>query len=224
MKNLIVNADDFGYSKGINEGIIKGYKEGIITSSSLMVYGKAVKDAVEIAKKNPGLGLGLHFQIEDYDWNLLWQLKKVIAATLIEDTKKEFHNQIRLFKDLTGKNPDHIDGHHHVHRMPRVYQFVHSYCKKNNIPMRGDVNFIRSFFVDPHTKAITPKSLIDILKNLPDGNSELMCHPGFVTPDLKSSYSDERELELKTLISPEVKMEIKKLGIKLINWGDIKNL
>lgn len=222
MKSLIVNADDFGYSKGINEGIIKAFKEGIVTSTSLMIYGEAVKEAAELAKKNPDLGLGLHFQIENYDWNLLWQLKKVVAAISIDNTKKEFLKQIKLFKDLTGKMPDHIDGHHHVHKTPRIYQFIQSYCLKNDICMRGDVNFIHTFYGDPNIKAVSADSLIKILGNLPDGTSELMCHPGFVSSGLMSSYSKQREIELESLTSSRIIEEVKKLRIKLINWTGYK--
>ena len=221
MKRLIVNADDLGHSKGINEGIIKGYKDGIVTSTSLMVYGQAVDGAIDLIKKNPGLGVGLHFQIKDYDWNLLWNLKKVVAAILIEDTKKEFLNQIKIFQKLTDKMPDHIDGHYHVHRMPRIYRFIHAYGRENHIPLRGDVNFIRSFFGKSSNEAVTVGNLVGILRNLPDGISELMCHPGFVSVDLKSSYLKQREIELGTLTSPEIKRELKRLRIELIPWNKI---
>lgn len=221
MKRLIVNADDFGYAKGINEGIIKAYKDGIVTSISLMVNGKAVSHGVTLVKKNPKLGLGLHFQIEDDDLQVLWQTKRVIASVLIEKTKKEFLYQIETFKRLTGLSPDHIDGHHHVHKMPRIYPFIRRWCKENSIPYRGQINFIDSFFGMPSTEAISVTSLINILNNLPDGTSELMCHPGILSTDLKSSYSEQRELELKTLTSKNVVKEVKNLRIKLINWKDL---
>ncbi len=220
-KRLIVNADDLGYSIGVNEGIIKAHKEGVVTSTSLMVNGQAARHGVDLTKKNPRLGLGLHFQIEDNDLNLLWQAKRVISAVLIEKTKKEFLEQIRAFEQLTGKMPDHIDSHHHVHKLPRIFPFIKTWCKENGIPYRMQINFIDSFFGMPSTKQLSTENLISILKNIPHGVSELMCHPGIVTPDLKSSYSEQRELELKVLTSFRVKQEIKKLGIELINWKDV---
>ena len=214
-KRLIVNADDLGYSEGINEGIIKAHKEGIVTSTSLMVNGRAAKHGVNLAKKNPRLGLGLHFQVEDNDLNLLWQAQRVISVVLIEKTKKEFLEQVQAFKQLTDKMPDHIDSHHHVHKMPRIFPFIKTWCRKNRIPYRMQINFIDSFFGMPSTKQITVENLLSILGNLYPGVSELMCHPGLVTPDLKSSYSGQRELELKALTFPRVKQEIKRLGIDL---------
>lgn len=220
MKRLIVNADDLGYAQGINEGIIKAYREGIVTSTSLMVKGKAARDGARLATTHPKLGLGLHFQIEDFDWNFLWQLKKVVAAIFIERTKKEFINQVEIFKKLTGKTPDHIDGHHHVHRMPRIYQLIRSFCQKNKIPMRGQTNLISSFFQYPNAH-LTIRGLIKTLRNLPEGTSEIMCHPGFVSSDLKSFYRDEREIELQILTSPRIRQEIQRLQIKLISWKDV---
>jgi predicted glycoside hydrolase/deacetylase ChbG (UPF0249 family) len=220
MKKLIVNADDLGYAQGVNEGIIRAHKEGIVTSTSLMVKGADVLGGIELAMENPKLGLGLHFQIANDDWILLRQLKKAVAITLVEKTKQEFIYQVETFCKLTGKMPDHIDSHHHVHRLPRIYSFISSFCQKNHIPMRGQTNFIDSFFGMPTTKPLNLDNLVKILNGLPDGISELMCHPGVVSPDLKSTYSHEREIELQVLTSPKVKSEINKLKILLINWKD----
>ncbi|MBI4999163.1 ChbG/HpnK family deacetylase [Candidatus Gottesmanbacteria bacterium] len=58
MKRLIVNADDFGNTSGVNRGIIYGFKNGIITSTSLMVKRPEAEEAAKLAKENPGLGWG----------------------------------------------------------------------------------------------------------------------------------------------------------------------
>jgi predicted glycoside hydrolase/deacetylase ChbG (UPF0249 family) len=221
MRKLIINADDLGYAKGVNEGIIYSHKNGIVTSTSLMINGKAASQGVKLARQNPKLGLGLHFQIEDDDVQILWQIKRVIALALIGKTKKEFLNQVEKFKTLVGKLPDYIDSHHHVHKMPRIFPFIRNWCQEYNVPYRLKINFIDSFFGIPSTKAISVPYLVKILENLPDGKSELMCHPGFVSKDLKSSYSHQRELELDTLTSPEVKQKIRELKIKLINWKEL---
>lgn len=221
MKRLIVNADDLGYAEGVNEGIINAYKNGIVTSTSLMVSGRATSHGVRLTKQNPKLGLGLHFQIEDSDLQVVWQAKRAIAAVLIEKTQKEFLTQVETFKKLVGKLPDHVDSHHHVHATPRIFPFIRKWCQENDIPHRSKVNFIDSFFGMPSAKAISIGNLIKILNNLPEGTSELMCHPGVVTKDLKSSYSHQRELELKTLTSKKIKQVVEKLGIELINWKDL---
>src|SRR5271167_2252762 len=60
MKELILNADDFGYTTGVNEGIVRAHRDGILTSATLMANGPAFEDAVERAKSNPKLGVGCH--------------------------------------------------------------------------------------------------------------------------------------------------------------------
>ncbi|HYS44667.1 MAG TPA: ChbG/HpnK family deacetylase, partial [Geobacteraceae bacterium] len=63
MKELIINADDFGLSSGANRAIIKAWREGVLTSASLMVTGEAFDEAVALARENPGLQVGLHLTL-----------------------------------------------------------------------------------------------------------------------------------------------------------------
>ena len=215
MKKLIINADDLGYSSGINRGIIKGFKDGIVTSTSLMVDEKATEEGVKLANENPDLGLGLHFQINKNDAGELLN-NPAPKAELIEKAKSEFIRQLQVFEKLTEKKPDHIDGHWHVHRSPSIILFIKNWCQQNKIPFRDQINFIDSFYGKPDIQ-----NLLKILENLPEGDSELMCHPGFNTPDLKSAYCEQREIELKTLMSNEIKNKIKELNIELINWKQV---
>ena len=60
MKQLILNADDFGMTHGVNEGIMRAHREGILTSTTLMANGLAFADAVKKAAENPKLGVGCH--------------------------------------------------------------------------------------------------------------------------------------------------------------------
>jgi hypothetical protein len=59
-RRVIINADDFGMSAEVNEAVIRAYKEGVLTSTSLMVTGAAFEQAVTLAKENPGLAVGIH--------------------------------------------------------------------------------------------------------------------------------------------------------------------
>src|SRR5271163_4003355 len=94
MKDLILNADDFGYTKGINEGIIRGHRDGILTSTTLMANGPAFDDAVKLANANLTLGVGCHLvliggkcvartedvaSLVDADGNLPESLPKFVA-------------------------------------------------------------------------------------------------------------------------------------------------
>src|SRR3989344_2858976 len=100
MKYLIINADDLGYSQGINDGIIETHSKGIVTSTSLMVIGKAAKHGATLAKKHQQLGLGLHFQIEDEDLSLLRGIKNAASIAQIGKIKKEFLRQVEIFQEM----------------------------------------------------------------------------------------------------------------------------
>ncbi len=60
MKYLIVNADDFGFTRDVNEGIVHAHREGILTATTLMATGLAFEHAVALARENPGLDIGVH--------------------------------------------------------------------------------------------------------------------------------------------------------------------
>src|SRR4051812_13484115 len=60
---VIFNADDFGASNGVNRGIVECHRNGVVSSTSLMVSGRAVDEAVELAASNPDLAIGLHFDV-----------------------------------------------------------------------------------------------------------------------------------------------------------------
>lgn len=63
MKRLIINADDLGLTGSVNQAVVRGFREGVLTSATLMVNGTAYREAVGIARENPGLGVGVHLNI-----------------------------------------------------------------------------------------------------------------------------------------------------------------
>lgn len=144
MKQLIVNADDFGLHEEINRGIIKGHREGFITSTSLMVGAPAWEGAVELAQANQGLGVGVHL-------TLVGGVKPVLPAervaslvdeqglflpSYVEFAKRyytggvkaeelELELRAQLERALaTSLNITHIDSHQHTHVLPGVNSLV----------------------------------------------------------------------------------------------------
>ena len=98
-KKLIVNADDFGQTHGINQGIIKAHEHGIVTSASLMVRCPAAINAAIYSKKNPTLGVGLHIDLGEWifsngNWNLLYE---VVPLDDQKAVKKEIYRQFESF-------------------------------------------------------------------------------------------------------------------------------
>lgn len=216
MKYLIVNADDFGYASSINRGIIEAHVNGIVTSTSLMVYGSAANEVKKL-KKYPGISIGLHF----------------ILPKNKAEIKKEFDKQILKFEELVGKKPTHLDSHKtHPKSEPKLKEVFNKYSKTNNIPIRsmGFAKFIDSFFGFgssshgiPRRGNVSVNSLVKAINETEEGFNEIMCHPGYSDNLLKklTSYNIFREIELKSLTNPKVKEHINKKGIELCNWTKV---
>src|SRR5438034_11679377 len=85
---LIVNADDFGQSAGVNRGIIEAHKAGIVTSASLMVCWPAAVQAAAYARKHPALSLGLHFDFGEWiyhqdNWDNVYEVEPHIVDVVV---------------------------------------------------------------------------------------------------------------------------------------------
>jgi predicted glycoside hydrolase/deacetylase ChbG (UPF0249 family) len=115
---LIVNADDFGQSTGVNAGIIKAHHYGIVTSASLMVRWAAAPEAAAYARAHPRLSLGLHVDLgeqvyRDGDWFPRYTVVPLDDQTAIAE---EVCRQLQTFHQMVGRRPSHLDSHQHVHQ------------------------------------------------------------------------------------------------------------
>src|SRR5258707_12300760 len=135
-KRLIINADDFGLSKGITDGILLTHQKGILTSTSLMVNQAATEYAISRAEDAPGLGIGIHLNLtqgtpvlpkeqvptlvnsEGQFYSCGTLAKKLLRLQIsAEEIEAEFRAQIRLMKSY-GMMPTHADSHHRIHMDP----------------------------------------------------------------------------------------------------------
>ena len=147
---LIVNGDDFGFSKEINSNIIKCHNDGILTSTTLIAYGKGFTEAVALAESHPKLGVGIHL-ILDGDFKLINTpsslidcrtgyfykysdvVKKITSGSFSHsDLVQEYSCQIEKILDA-GVQITHLDHHHHLHRYFPVLKAVMEVSKKYNI-------------------------------------------------------------------------------------------
>ncbi len=123
---------------------------------------------------------------------------------------------------MTGREPTHVDSHHHVH-MRRLDTF-RELVAPLGVPLRrdGQVAYIGGFWGQsedrtPRPQQISREHLLELVRTeVGSGFSELACHPGRVTPDLVSSYLDERGAELATLTAPGLRDELEALGVRLV--------
>ena len=151
-KKIVVNADDFGFSNSVNRAIIQAHRSGILTSASLMVTGVAFEQAVEMARANPRLGVGLHLVIGkgkaalpytviqhlvnkhgDFpDDPLTVGLRYQFNPSARKELLLEIRAQLQLFKE-TGLVMTHVDGHLHNHVHPYVLQCLVSLSEEFGI-------------------------------------------------------------------------------------------
>ena len=220
MHYVIVNADDFGNSEGINRGIIAAHEQGIVTSTSLMVNTPATAAAVKLARAYPNLGLGLHV-------NLTGEGERRVDLEDRQAVKRELEEQFNRFVDLTGQLPTHLDSHQHVHREFNVGHLFIKLSLRYGLPLRGysEVVYNSRFYGQweygkTEERYISVEFLISLLKAAKRGITEIACHPGYVVAEFNPVYNWEREVELKALTNPRVKSVIEEEGIQLINYQD----
>lgn len=281
MKKLIVNADDFGLHTEVNKAIIQGHQRGCITSTSLIPTGSALEEAVELAKENPRLGVGVHLTLvaekpvlpPEKIPSLLGDdgkflpshvefIKRYIAGGINhEELYAECEAQI-LRATSFGVFITHIDSHQHLHVLPGLSTMCFKLMGKYNISkMRfpgEDFFFLGGYPVSvfrmvskwgltacamlakkkahkfnkrmpEHFFGMVAgghneeKYFTNIIKNLPDGVSEIMIHPGASDIKLGQVYDWQYhwEAELKSVTSPDVMRYLSAHGIKLISYRDL---
>lgn len=209
---LIVTADDFGISRGVTRGIVEAHREGILTSTSLMVSRPAAVEAAALGHACPALSVGLHLELDPGAPDLPTQLDR----------------QVDRFTELVGAPPTHVDSHHDVHRDPRVLPHVRAWADRFSVPVRGwsAVRHLPKFYGqwggETHLEQISVAGLLRLLDaELGPGVTELTCHAGYVDAGLASSYTVEREAELRTLCDPRVRPALAERGIRLAGFRDL---
>jgi hopanoid biosynthesis associated protein HpnK len=286
MKRLIVNADDFGVTRGVNRGIIRCFREGIVRSTTIMANGDAFDDAVELARANPELGIGVHVVL--IGGHPLAPLKEIgrlagdngalprtvgslilkMSARLIRPNEIEAEVRAQIGRvRATGITPTHVDTHKHTHLHPMVMKaiarvaFEHG-IKRVRMPFEDffgplgslrasgqtlqrkafaigshaaypsflrivEMNQMRSpehFFGFAATGQLARVGLLRIIQNLPDGTSELVCHPGINDAELERTGTRlraEREGELAALTDAGVNKEILERGVHLMSFREL---
>ena len=278
MKRLIVNADDFGLTTGVNRGILRAFKDGIVTSTSLLVTGSAFEDAVALGRLNPDLEVGLHLTLVEERA----VLGRDELPTLVDETgrfprtsgeffrraflgrinwdevEREIAAQIARFQN-TGLRLSHLNSHQHLHMFPPVFQIVRRLTRgMDNVWIRNPAGpwgkspgvrtgrWVQRLGLNLTCLAtrglhrprlpqmpdgmygfevsgrLTRRALEQILRKIPDGLYELICHPGEEDADTRTRYSHwgyQWAEELKALTAPETQVVLKEHGIALTSFA-----
>jgi hopanoid biosynthesis associated protein HpnK len=289
MRQLIVNADDFGLTQAVSKGILDAHNEGIVTSASLMANGSAFDTAVSISRRTPELGIGVHLNLTagtpvstdlrirslvDHTGRMHFSVSRLLQAIVLRrvdlaHVETELRSQISKVVSA-GILPTHLDGHKHVHLLPGVSDIVirlaqefsirsircphevapdlrtllrcsdsRSAVIKQHLVARAVSVFARAFekklakarllFPDhfyglSETGFLHTRGILGIVGALPEGVSELMCHPGYLDDDLVNAGTRllaQREAEMRALTAPTVKTLVAERGIQLVSYREL---
>jgi predicted glycoside hydrolase/deacetylase ChbG (UPF0249 family) len=229
MRRAIVNADDFGFSSGINRGIVEAHERGVVTSASLMVGRPGAAAAGGYARANAALGVGLHLELPAPrpPWG-----RSPSRASVAEACRR----QLDRFRELVGADPTHLDSHRHRHRREPARTVVAGMATELGVPARDIGPGVRhrgDFYgqsygfhsTRPNHEAIGVDALVALLEELPAGVTEICCHPGYAE-DLEPSvrrepYREERALEVRTLCDDRVRLAIERVGVDLCSFREL---
>jgi predicted glycoside hydrolase/deacetylase ChbG (UPF0249 family) len=249
MKRLIVNADDLGRTHGINTGVFEAHRLGIVTSATAMVNYESVREAAALSRKNPRLGIGLHVALSGGRTALPASAVPSLVDGDGAQPKKpegldgarpaeiaaEVEAQFSKFIEVFGRKPTHLDSHHHSHRRRDVFEAVCAVARREGIPVRNaggtmgaelrglglrtNDAFEESFFGE----GVSAARLIAIIEGLPEGATEVMCHPAHEDAELaaSSSYAATRVKELAALCDPGVRSAIERTGVRLVDFSEL---
>ena len=225
-KRIIVNADDFGYRKDINKGIIFAHKNGIVKSTTVLTDREAFDDAVYLAKENPELKTGLHIDLDDFfeiniDKGSVADMK--IPKPEMQTITDSVNRQIDKFLN-SGLKLSHLDSHHHAHMHRDILPLAAAKAKEYGVPLRFFPGFYGDFGVADEMRQILNDLSVKYCPHFINGwywqnideqfeLAELMTHPGF--------NEMWREFEIAKCCDPNLKTYLTEKNIKIISFDDI---
>jgi chitin disaccharide deacetylase len=270
-RRLVVNADDFGFTRGVNEGIVDAHRRGILTATTLMANGDAFEHAVELAGAHASLDVGCHLVLiggrslaragRDLPASIPALVRALVRGRI--PVHDEFEAQIRRILDA-GVQPTHLDTHKHTHLLPPVLEAVARLSQRYGIrwvrrpidiadmPVRFAAPFAARAasramrLMRPRFERIFARhgcratdyftgflatgrfrtgDLAALIRALPPGTTEFMCHPGYPTPELERAptrLKQSRARELEALVAPETRAALAEAGVELVSYRELE--
>lgn len=250
-RQLIVTADDVGLDRGMTAGAIRAHRDGIVTACSVVASGAAFDDAVSRLRDTPSLEVGVHLALVEersltglrmprkYTTFVPLYLARAISISAIE---RELRAQLERVL-ATGLRVTHLNGHQHLHMLPRIFRVVARLAKEHDIPYVRIVDdhggTTRSLamsalsalgrharnpaFTNDRTVGVAVAGHLDDVVPLLDhvrAVTELVTHPGLgVTSYPAWGYDWDRET--RALCAPALREELARRGIALITPSEV---
>lgn len=235
---LIINADDFAYTKGVTQGIMEGYHHGIIRSTTVLSNMPYLAYGASLVKDADELGIGVHLTLTLGDalthgktittngthFKSRKQFYEELDHVDLQEVYDEFEAQIEHFIKVMKRCPDHLDSHHSVHDAKGLLEVSIKLAKRYHIPMRRYANAI--YVPGFYGETATVDDLIALILQHKDEEAiEIMTHPGFCDLELyeNSSYHTQRVVELSVLCDERIKEVLHKEHIDLTNYKMLKS-
>jgi chitin disaccharide deacetylase len=269
-RRLVINADDFGFTRDVNDGIIEAHRRGVLTSTTLMANGAAFDHAVELALHNASLDVGCHLTL--IGGHSVLEPERPLPSNVPELLHAIGRGRIDLHAELAAQTrkivsagipATHLDTHKHTHLAPPVLGAVARVSSDFGIPwvrrpfdlplfagrsaapwnMRAagrvlpllrrrfdrvlrehgcrTTDYFAGFLV---TGRFHTADLADLIRSLPEGTTEFMCHPGYCTDELRAARTrlkESRERELEALTAPETRQALREAGVELLPFSEI---
>jgi predicted glycoside hydrolase/deacetylase ChbG (UPF0249 family) len=274
-RQLIINADDYGFSRGVNIGIIEAAEAGVVRSASMIVNLEPFADAAERAHACSALSLGLHLNLtigqsltaapslSRRNTRQFYPLPILIARAslgLVDGSEVAHECAAQVDRMIeAGFPPTHLDSHRHIHVHPALWSAVVRAaasrgvskvrvpseplwvnpqdwratlkkaglltCTRLSSRSAGDNSPNHFFGISLRGGESFAARLFALIPRLPTGTSELMTHPGHADAELAKSdgYTWQREEELRVLCSPEFGEILRRNGVELANFSDLRS-
>jgi chitin disaccharide deacetylase len=243
-RRLIVNADDWGLTRGVSEGILAAHRHGIVSSTTALITAELDRRLVD-RLLDSGLGVGLHVNLTlgapltrgrslvDGAGRFVRDARHAAARATRTDVAAEVAAQVERFEKTFRRAPTHLDSHHHVGLHPPVREVVLDVARAARVPVRAQDAAARArargaglrtpdhFFGESGPDAYwSAATTLRVLRALPDGVSEFMAHPGWFDADLAySRYGRQREIEMVGLGTAAARAAVTALGITLCTFA-----
>ncbi len=247
-RSLIVNADDFGLTRGVSRGILDAHASGIVTSTTVIVN-RPIEPALIDELKASGLGVGLHLNLTlggpvarptrvpslvGAEGTFIRDAREAAKRANKDEARIELGSQIDEFRKIMGTFPTHLDTHHHIGRHEPILELVLEFARAIKAPVRSQDDQVRAaarrltlrtpdHFMgesgpEPYWSA---ERVLEHLAALPGGITEFMTHPGYFDDDLAySRYGKQRESELAGLTDPRAREAVARENIRLAHFGN----